>query len=399
MRICMVTYSFYDLDTRVIQYAQALTARGDTVDVLALRREADPYFEVVNGVNVYRIQLRNVDERLKFDYLFRILRFLFASAAVLAKRHFSKPYDLIHVHSVPDFLVFAAVVPRLLGAHVILDIHDILPEFYASKFGAASDSLLFRILVWVEKLSIAFSDHVIIANHLWQERLVSRSVPPGKCTAIVNYPDPRIFFPRAKRPGDGKFFILYPGSLNHHQGLDVAIRAFARIAEQAPTAEFHIYGEGPEKPSLVRLTDQLGLAGRVIFHGLRPAAEIAGVMAEADLAVVPKRASSPFGNEAASTKIMEFMAVQVPLIVSRTKIDTFYHNDSRVKFFESENENDLASSILQLWRDPELREHLVAGATQYIEQNSWQVRKQEYLSLVDHLGAPTAVAHNAASKC
>jgi glycosyltransferase involved in cell wall biosynthesis len=70
-----------------------------------------------------------------------------------------------------------------------------------------------------------------------------------------------------------------------------------------------------------------------------------------------------------------------------------------VKFFESENENDLANSILQLWRDPELREHLVAGATQYVKQNSWQVRKQEYLSLVDHLGAPTAVAHDVASKC
>ena len=49
---------------------------------------------------------------------------------------------MIHVHSVPDFLVFAALVPKLLGARIILDIHDILPEFYASKFGASKDSRL-----------------------------------------------------------------------------------------------------------------------------------------------------------------------------------------------------------------------------------------------------------------
>ena len=134
MRVAMLAYAFYESDTRIQQYATALAARGDSVDIIALRKEGTSAFEVLNGVNVYRIQRRTVNERGPFDYLFRILRFLMVSAWVLAKKHLSKPYKVVHVHNVPDFLVFGALVPKLCGAHVILDIHDVLPEFYASKF-------------------------------------------------------------------------------------------------------------------------------------------------------------------------------------------------------------------------------------------------------------------------
>jgi glycosyltransferase involved in cell wall biosynthesis len=391
MRVCMVTYSFYEGDTRIIQYATALAERGDQVDVLALRREGDPRFESIRGVHVYRIQVRQVNEKSRLMYLFRILRFLFASAAVLTQKHLSKRYDVIHVHSVPDFLVFAAIVPKMLGARVILDIHDILPEFYASKFGASPDSFLFRCLAWIERVSIAFSDHVIIANHLWYDRLVSRSVTAEKCSVVINYPDPQVFAPREKRPGDGKFIILYPGSLNHHQGLDVAIGAFARVADRMPEAEYHIYGEGSMKPALVQLASDLGLGDRVLFHDSLPTAEIAEIMAQSDLAVVPKRASSAFGNEAASTKIMEFMSLGIPLIVSKTKIDTFYHDDTRVRFFDSENEGELAAAMLELYGDPELRERLAAAASCYIGQNSWTARKKDYLDLVDRLVQPAGI--------
>jgi len=385
MKVCMLVYAFYESDTRVLQYATTLAARGDTVDVIALQREGTPSFEILDGVNVYRIQKRKVNERSQLSYLFRILRFLFASTALLTRKHLDKRYDVIHVHSVPDFLVFGAAVPKLLGARIILDIHDILPEFYASKFGVSADSLAFKILVLVEKLSIAFANHVIIANHLWRERLISRSVRPEKCSVFRNYPDPGVFYPRAKEQANGRFLIMYPGSLNSHQGLDVALRAFAKVAGEMPEAEFHIYGEGPAKPALMRLRDELGLSDSVTFHYFLPIREIAKIMATSHLAVVPKRASSGFGNEAASTKIMEFMALGVPVIASRTKIDSYYHDDSMLRFFESDNEADLARAIIQLRNDPELRRQLAVNASRYIRHNNWKEKGQEYLKLVDTL--------------
>ncbi len=389
----MLAYAFYEADTRIQQYAVALARRGDVVDVIALRREGQPQQEVLNGVNVYRIQWRTVNERGRLAYLFRIVRFLILSAMVLTRKHLANSYQLVHVHSVPDFLVFAAAVPKLLGAQTILDIHDILPEFYASKFQAGPDSFLFKLLLRVEKWSIAFADHVLIANHLWHQRLLSRGVRPDKCTPACNYPDPELFFHRPKNGSSGRFVITYPGTLNWHQGVDVAIRAFARIAPQVPEAEFHIYGEGPARPTLVELTKQLRLEDKVLFHDFLPTEQIVEIMAHSDLAVVPKRAGSSFGNEAASTKILEFMALGVPLIVSKTKIDSYYFNDSLVKFFESENEADLAASILLLRCDSKLRERLAANASKYAQQNNWDVKKEEYLRLVDSLVVPSSRKH------
>ena len=60
---------------------------------------------------------------------------------LLMRRHVKARYQLIHVHSVPDFLVFAAWFPKLTGAKIILDIHDLLPELYAGKYGTDHNSV------------------------------------------------------------------------------------------------------------------------------------------------------------------------------------------------------------------------------------------------------------------
>jgi glycosyltransferase involved in cell wall biosynthesis len=384
----MVVYSIYEFDSRVMQYANALNGRGDCVDILAVGMPGQKKHEVINGVNVYRIQTRRFNERTRFSYLWRLVRFLVASGAVLTWKHARNPYDLVHVHNLPDFLVFSALLPRLLGAAVILDIHDLMPEMYADKFSVARDSFAFKVALLVERVATGFASHIIIANDIWYERLLSRSVPARKLTTVRNYPDPRIFHSYPKSARANGFLIIYPGSLNWYQGVDVAIKAFARIAEQIPEAEFHIYGEGGSKAALVELADSLHLNGRVRFSGYVPAAEIAKIMASADLAIEPKQVRSRFANEASSTKILEFMAVDVPLVVSRTAIHSYYFDDSMVKFFNPNDEAELASYVLELYQDPELRKQLVANARTYVAANNWNVKKQEYLALVDRLVDP-----------
>ena len=118
---------------------------------------------------------------------------------------------------------------------MILDIHDIVPEFYASKFKVSERSFVFRMLLLAEKLSAKYANHVIISNHLWRTKLIQRSVRPEKCTAIINYPDPSIFSCRPRRVAatDGDFVMCYPGTLNSHQGVDIAIRRHGIAARQS----------------------------------------------------------------------------------------------------------------------------------------------------------------------
>ena len=128
----------------------------------------------------------------------------------------------------------------------------------------------------------------------------------------------------------------------------------------------------------------MNLEDRVSLTGLVPLEEVATLMAGIDAGVVPKRANS-FGNEAMSTKIMEFMAMGVPVIAARTRIDEYYFNDDLVEFFESGNAAELAATILEFMRNNARRARLRENALTFIAGNNWDVRKHEYLELVDRL--------------
>lgn len=384
MRVCMVTHSLYESDGRVIRYAEALAARGDEVEVFALRKPGKPKEEVIGGVRVFRIQFRSFNEKRKIAFLRQVSMFFLKAFWLVSWQQLRKPYDLLHMHSIPDHIVFTALLPKFMGAKVVLDIHDILPELYASKFGVTHGSVGFKTMLFLERISVAFSDHVIIANHLWEDRLLARSVKRDRHTVLLNYPDTTVFHPMKRDRSSGKFIVLYPGTLNQHQGVDVAIRAMAIVRKTAPHAEFHIYGEGRTQSELVTLAQELGLQNSVVFHRFLPQKDVAQVMANADLAVVPKRADS-FGNEAFSTKVFEFMALGTPIVVSNTKIDRYYFNDTVVKFFQDGDEQDLARCILLLMNDESLRAQMVENAAQFVKAYDWAVNKSTYLDVVDSL--------------
>jgi glycosyltransferase involved in cell wall biosynthesis len=200
----------------------------------------------------------------------------------------------------------------------------------------------------------------------------------------MNYPDEAVFYQRPRTRLDDKFIIIYPGTLAWHQGLDIAIKAFAKIKDQIPQAEFHIYGEGTEIGNLRKLVTELNLDNKVFIKDGIPLNKIAEVMANADLGIVPKR-NDPFGGEAFSTKTLEFMSLGIPVIVSKTKIDNYYFNDSVVKFFNPDDVNDLAQSMLTMLKNKEQRDTLRDNALCFVEDYRWSKKKSEYFDLVDSL--------------
>ena len=386
-KICMVAYTPYEADNRVRRYAETLARRGDLVDVIAISGShfGEPEREI-NGVTVYRVQHRKHNERSKWTYAWRLLRFLVRSSATLTRLHKRNRYDVIHIHNMPDFLVFAAWYPRLTGAKLILDIHDIVPELFANKFRTTFKSTYVWLLKAIEQISAKFVDHVIVSNHLWHKTVIARSVPEGKCSVLVNHVDPEMFSRHERTRTDEKFIVLFPGSFQWHQGLDIAIEAFALVKTRVPNAEFHLYcGAGGDlEIDLRQLVRRLDLEDSVKFLGGIPLDQMAQVIANADLGVVPKRADS-FGNEAYSTKIMEFMSQGVPVVASRTKIDTFYFEEGVVHFFRSGDSQAMAEAMLDVINDKDLRQSLIARGYEYVERNGWGQKKKEYLDLIDSL--------------
>lgn len=302
---------------------------------------------------------------------------------------FKSKYDVIHVHSVPDSEVFATIIPKILGTKIILDIHDIVPELYASKFGKGKDSGVFKVLHFIEKISIMFSDHVIIANHIWEKTLLSRSIKREKLSVFLNYPDKQYFLKseNSKKPEGIKnvIKIVYPGSLSWHQGIDVVLKALNKIRDYPLKFEFHIYGNGKEKQNLINLSNSLNLKHIVFFKDLVPLQDVPSLLYDADIGIVPKRKEDSFGNEAFSTKILEFMSLGIPVVVSDTKIDKYYFKDDQVQFFKSGDIDDLAEKLLLLIDNKELRDTLVNNSFELLKTFNWEIHKLRYFEIVDKL--------------
>ncbi|MDD5580544.1 MAG: glycosyltransferase family 4 protein [Methylobacter sp.] len=395
LKACMLAYTFYETDGRVMRYAETLAKEGIIVEAIVLRRDNQSKEEIINGVKVLRIQRRVKNESGKYSYLARIVKFFFLSMIEITRRHLKAPYDIIHVHSVPDFEVFAAFVPKLKGAKIILDIHDIVPEFYAAKFNVSEKSLAFWVLKLIEKFSASFADHVIIANDLWLEKITARSITKDRCSSFINYPDLSVFNVNLKTVSlEGKFIMIYPGTLNWHQGLDIAVNAFAIAKKKAPNIELHIYGEGSAKAELQKKIADLQLTDKVFLRSPLPLREIASVMANADLGIVPKRNDS-FGGDAFSTKILEFMALGVPVVVADTRIDKYYFNDSLVRFFKAGDIKDLAQVMLDAYHNHELNNQLASRALTFAYQHSWETKKGDYLALIEQLTQSSSSDSNA----
>jgi glycosyltransferase involved in cell wall biosynthesis len=225
---------------------------------------------------------------------------------------------------------------------------------------------------------------VIVSNHLWLDDFARRSARPEKCSVFINNVDSGIFYPRPRTRTDGRRIIMFHGSFSRHQGVDLVVQALPAILRDVPAAEFHLYGGGAEERNLVALARELGVEHAVKFNGGVALDEIPQIIANADVGVVAKRADS-FGNRAYSTKILEFMSQSVPVVLSKTEIDSYYFDDSTVRFFESGNVAELANALIDVLTDHSLRDRLVQQALVYAARNSWESRKHEYHHLVDSL--------------
>ncbi len=386
-KVCMIVYSDYEHDSRVRRYAETLAKRGDLVEVISLfSSDKTPEMSSFNGVRVHHIARRDRNESSPWTYLSRHVRFLLKAAAVAKKMHIEKPFDVVHIHNIPDFLVFAAWYPKLTGAKLILDIHDVVPEFFGVKFRGITNRIFVPLLIGVEKLSMKFVDHSIISNHLWRDKLIARSADAEHCSVLINYLNPQAEFRWPKTRNDGKFVVIYPGTFQWHQGLDIAIRAFKEFLKRVPNAEFHIYGRGNDKivTFLENLVRELGLDDTVKFNGEAPRDSIAQVIANADMGVVPKRADA-FGNEAYSSKIMEYMAQGVPVVVARTRIDDYYFTDAEVQFFEPGNSEAMAAAMAEVAENQERRKSIIKNGLAYVARHNWADSRKEYLDLIDDL--------------
>jgi glycosyltransferase involved in cell wall biosynthesis len=383
--ICIVVQNYYDTDPRVRREAEALVEAGFQVDVLALRPDSRP--ETSYSLNQVHVHTLPVGKKRggKWSYIFEYFTFFLLAFFWLAGR--ARRYDLVQVCTLPDFLVFAALLPKLFGAKVVLDMHEMMPEFYMSKFGVDEKNLIIRLILFQERLSFAFADHVITINEPVCELFAARGLKPEKATVIMNSADDSLFANWIDAPvqsNSSEFRMMYHGTLTPIYGLDIAIRAFERAQADMPGSELWIIGDGPELDTLKSLARALMLDNKVKFIEKMPQQEIPAWLAKCDAGILPTRLDR-FLDLSFSNKLPEYIIMKKPVIVSRLRAISYYFSADALGFFEPENENDLASRMIQMYRDSKLRASLAAQALREYAPIRWEVMKTRYTGLMDRL--------------
>jgi glycosyltransferase involved in cell wall biosynthesis len=391
-RYCMIVYAIYPLaETRVQREAEVLLRNGYAVDVICLRLPGDLPIDNYKGVRIFREKYRFPWLRSKkaglrgrfFDYI----RFFFSAGFRVTKLHLKNRYDIIHVHNLPDFLVFCALIPKIMGVPIILDLHDLMPEFFAGRFKTKMPFLA-RLIKWQERQSCRFADQVITVSEHWRQALIQRGVPELKCSVVMNVADDTIFTPceRGKTlpPRSDQFRLIYHGSIHERYGLNLAVEAVDQIKEEIPNIHLTLIGHGEYLPHIVRMVEERKLSHYVTIESLHLVEELPDIIRACDLGVVPYQ-NDVFTDGLLPTKLMEYAAVGLPAVAARTTAIQAYFSDTNTEFFEPGSALDLAKQIRYLHDNPERLTELSRGSQKFNQRYNWTKVGAEYVTLVEQV--------------
>jgi len=396
-RIAMVAYTDYPTDPRCRREASLAAGAGWDVHFYGLSRDGQARSVSHDGITLHELGLRRYRGDSNAAYLGSYVSFLLRAAARLERDHRRRRYAVVHVNTMPDFMVATAWLPRLQGARVILDVHDVMPEIYMSKFGVGPGHWKTRLIRAIERLAAATADHVLTAEHPKRDLLVSHGIAARKLSVLLNLPDHRIFPPHfqltdrdlLERPAsdpDQPFRLIYHGTLAERLGLDRALAALARLRQRIPGATLELIGDGDHRPALERMTAELGLADRVRFSdGFRPIEEVVPAIRAAHLAVIPTR-QDVSTDYMLPTKLLEYLACGIPAVFTPTRTVRHYFGDEHPLFLSTGEPDELAARIA--WCRDHYAEvkRLTAGLQErWFSRYHWPEHSQTYLRLIDGL--------------
>lgn len=386
-RIALVAHSIYPSEPRTRRMAEALTEAGHDVTVICLRQSGQAAEDTVNDVHVIRLPIAHRQGAGAGASVQEYARFFWRAGAQLRGLHRRAPFQLVQVHNPPDALAFCAFPTKLHGVPLILDLRELTPELFMSRFALARGSAVVRGLTLLERWSCAYADAVVVLHERHRQIMLGRGVPAHKLTQVMNCPDDRLFDPAKtppRRTPDGRFVIIHHGGIMHRYGVDLLVEAVARVRQSITGLRLELYGSGDLLPEIERLVTQHGLTEIVNFRGIQPLEAMPAAIAAADVGVAPMR-QDVFTDCGLPTKLLEYVALGLPAIASRTATTADYFDESMVLLHTPGDADNLADKLLMVYRDPAAAQTRVERARRFTAAHNWRGESAAYLQMVQHL--------------
>ena len=362
----------------------------------------------------YRNRLRQVEERDGVRVV-RLFTFLAANAGVFRRAASWLSYlaaavlygllarrpDVVLATSPQFFCAWAGVlVAAARRRPLLLEIRDLWPASIAAV-GAIRARPVLWALEKLERGAYAAAAHIVTVGDGYRGELLARGVPPDKVSVVMNGVDTELFHPRlpnralAARLGvTGRFVVAWCGTIGMAHGLEVVLRAAARLREAGRSdIVFLLAGDGARLDALRDAAARQGL-GNVVFTGRLDRAEIPEVLACADVCLVHLRAS-PLFTTVMPSKIFEAAAMARPLVLGVEGFARRFVEDAGCGLcFEPDGDGELVEAVLRLARDPEMRRRLGEAGRAHVEGAFDRERlASRYLEIIRRFADPGAAAN------
>ncbi len=390
-RVLIIAYATYALDARVKRQAEALSCRGDQVEVICLN---PGQITNTNGVTILDLRMPRYRGNSSRRYVQSYLRFIIRAAALAIRRSFKVRYDLVIVITMPDALILSALPCRLFGSKILLDVKDTMPELYLERFEGMQGRLGARLLMVEERVCARLADRILAVHDPHAQRLEEARIPRGKIAVVTNLPDPRTFkFPGSSQGVEteeavrhrSRFVLVCHGTVVRRLGLDTALKAVAMLRPRLPDLLLRIIGSGDYLGEIKALSRRLGVESAVSFEDPVPVEELPAKLAACSVGLVPNHATGAT-QLMLPVKLLEFATLGIPVISARLRTIEHYFSQDAVRYFTPGDCAELAGAIEELYYfSPARLQAMTRSAWLMAQKLSWQVQSESYYQAVDSL--------------
>jgi glycosyltransferase involved in cell wall biosynthesis len=385
-RVLMIAYTNYRTDPRVIREAEAAVGAGFEVDFIALRRGDEPREENVNGVRLVHVNQMRYRGRGRLRYLAAYAEFALRCALLVTVMQWRRRYKVVHVNNMPDALIFCAVGAKLLGARLVLDIHDPMPNTFASKYGSAEGSWLFTLLLWQEKASAWLADVVVTVSEPVKQFLLvgQHRLNAGRIEVIANFADDGLFRLQAPPPLERPIQLVFHGTILERYGLRGAMHSLAKVRDRG-ALHLTIIGEGDFSDELRRLIAELGLQDTVTFDNrMYPLHEIPAILSRFNMGFVPMEISS-VTDYALPLKLLEYTSLGLPSIAVRNVAISHYFGEDDCLYYDPTDIDSLVAVLDGIGADRENVNVCRSKVLAMRESVLWSGQREKYTALLRRL--------------
>lgn len=370
-------------DPRVWKEATSLQANGFEVTALCPRRKGCMQgHEVIEGVHIYRHPLPAERNGLP-GYLYEYGSALFWEFLYTWWIYFRRGFDVIQGCNPPDNIFLVALPFKIIGVKYIFDHHDANPELYLSKYG--KEGFLYKVQVWLEKLTYHFSDVVMATNASYKELALTRGgMSPEDVFIVRNGPDLKTFKPVAPNPAlkHGKsYLVAYVGNMSIQEGIEILLDVALQIKTLGRRdIHFTCVGGGPGLDGLKKMAQEKNLEDMFNFTGRVPDQELLEILSTADVCVNPDKPCQ-MNDISTMQKIMEYMALGKPIVQFDSKEGRFSASEASLYAEKEDTVNDFANKILWLLDKPDERRRMGEFGRRRVEEElAWKYSIQNLLA-------------------